>query len=81
MKLRNLGIYSLPDGREYVADVLYSDGYSLYPRTSWETTAHAEYRVGKDGRLIRRGQPTRWSVEQLRDTGQRAAYPPNTRLI
>lgn len=81
MKLRNLGIYALPDGSEYVADVLYSDGYKLYPRRSWGTVGRVEYSVGPDGRLVRRGQPTSWSVEQLKDTGMRAKYPALRRVI
>ena len=75
MKLKNLGIYLLPDGREYVADVLRDDGYSLCPRRSWDVSARAEYRVGPDGRLVRRGQPTPWHVRHLTDTGRRAEYP------
>ena len=82
MKLRNLGIYALPDGREFVADVLYSEGrYCLYPRWSWENAARAEYRVGADGRLLRGGQPTTLSVEQLKDTGRRAQYPSSRGLL
>ena len=81
MKLKNLGIYALPDGKEYVADVLAGDGYNLYPRRSWETVGRVEYSVGADGRLVRRGKPTPWSVEQLKDTGLRAKYPSLRRLL
>lgn len=81
MKLRNLGIYRLPDGSEYVADVLGGNGYHLYPRRSWETIGRVGFSVGPDGRLVRRGQPTSWKIEQLKDTGQRAQYPSLSRLL
>ncbi len=81
MKLRNLGIYTLPDGNEYVVDVLYNGGYSLYPRNSWETVARAAYRISSDGSLVRRGKPSRWNVGQLRFTGRKAHYPRVARLI
>jgi hypothetical protein len=81
MKLKNLGIYLLPDGREYVADVLRDAGYSLCPRRSWDSLPHAEFRVAPDGRLVRRGKPTIWHVGQLTDTGRRAQYPSVRRLL
>ena len=73
--LRELGIYRLPDGKEYVASTLYSDGCSIYPVRSWDTYGNAEYRAGRDGRLLRRGLPSRWSVGDLEDTGRSATYP------
>jgi hypothetical protein len=74
-RLRELGIYSLPDGREYVVSTLYSDGCSLYPVRAWGSYGNAEFWADKGGRLLRRGAPTRWSVRDLQDTGKTATYP------
>jgi hypothetical protein len=74
-RLRELGIYLLPDGREYVVSTLYSDGCSIYPVHSWESYGNAEYWADKDGRLLRRGIPSRWSVSDMKDTGRTSAYP------
>jgi hypothetical protein len=81
VRLRNLGIYALPDGREMIADVLYRDGASLYSERSWEGHGLAEFRVGRDGRLISGNQPTPWKLEHLRDTGREARYPATRRIL
>ena len=73
--LRELGIYELPDGREYVVSTLYSDGCSLYPVRAWGSYGNAEFWADKEGRLLRRGIPTRWGVRDLRDTGKTTTYP------
>jgi hypothetical protein len=72
---RELGVYELPDGREYVVSSLYSDGCAVYPVRAWGSFGEAEYWADKEGRLLRRGVPTRWSVRDLRDTGKTASYP------
>ena len=53
MRLRNLGIYVLPDGKEYVADALNAGAYALVPTGLWEVFRFADYRVNADGRLLR----------------------------
>ena len=73
--LRELGVYELPDGRQYVASALYARGYRLYPSHSWASYGEAEYTAEKDGRLTRRGAPTPWSVWDLKDTGKTTTYP------
>jgi hypothetical protein len=73
--LRELGVYTLPDGSEYVASSFYSEGRCLYTPPAWELFAGAELRVDARGRLLRRGLPTCWSVYDLRDTGRTARYP------
>lgn len=73
--LRELGVYKLPDGSEYVASIFYSEGSCLYTPPAWELFAGAELRVDARGRLLRRGLPTRWNVHDLRDTGRTARYP------
>jgi hypothetical protein len=79
-RLRELGVYTLPDGREYVVSTLYADGCGIYPVHSWDSYGNVEYWADRDGRLLRRGAPTRWSVRDMKDTGKTATYPkPNIR--
>jgi hypothetical protein len=80
MQLRNLRIYRMPDGREYIADTLHREGAYLHPVKTWGNYAFAEFVVGRDGRIIRGSKPTPWSVEQLKDTGRDAQYPRATLL-
>lgn len=75
MKLRNLGIYVLPDGKEYVADVVNAGSYALFSAKLWNYFPVADYRVNADGRLLREGALTRWNIRHLRDTGRDAQYP------
>ena len=74
-RLRELGLYRLPDGREYVVSTLYSDGFSLYRRETWESFGNAEYWVNEEGRILRHGVPTKWTVQDLEDTGGATSYP------
>jgi hypothetical protein len=75
IQLRELGLYSLPDGKEYVVSSFYSDGFSLYRTASWESFGNAEYWVSKDGKFLRYGLPTRWTIQDLKDTGRTTRYP------
>ncbi|HEX6182847.1 MAG TPA: hypothetical protein VFZ44_02975 [Pyrinomonadaceae bacterium] len=75
VRLRELGIYTLPDGGEYVASSFYSGVCCLYTPPSWELFAGDELRVDTGGGLLKRGSPTRWNVYDLRDTGRTARYP------
>lgn len=72
---RELGIYALPDGRKFVASTIHRDGCALYPVRTWEFYGNAEYWLGRDGRILSRGLPTRWSILDLKDTGETAKYP------
>jgi hypothetical protein len=82
LRLRELGVYRLPDGREFIVSTLYNDGYcSLYPRHAWDTFGNAEFWVSPNGRLLSRGAPTRWRVQDLTDTGQTSRYPKATRRL
>lgn len=74
-RLRELGVYNLPDGREFVVSTIYYDGCSLYTPRSWETFGTAEYWVDGDGRLLHHGVPSIWKVQDLNDTGKSASYP------
>jgi hypothetical protein len=74
-RLRELGVYALPDGREFVVSTIYYDGCSLYSPKAWQTFGLAEYWVDRDGRLLHRGVPSVWKVQDLSDTGATASYP------
>ena len=74
-KLRELGVYTLPDGREFVVSTIYHDGCSLYPPRAWEAFGLAEYWVDREGRLLHKGVPSVWKVQDLTDTGRTASYP------
>jgi hypothetical protein len=75
VRFRELGLYELPDGREYVVSTLYSDGFSLYDARSWGSFGNAEYRVNKQGQLLRYGSPTLLTTRDLKDTGRTMRYP------
>jgi hypothetical protein len=80
-RLRELGIYRLADGREFIVSTIYNDGCCLYPLSAWDTFGNAEFWVGPDGRLLSRGLPTRWRIQDLTDTGQTSNYPRATRRL
>lgn len=73
--LRELGVYELPDRREFVVSTLYADGCCLYSLGAWNTFGVAEYWLGVGGRLIRHGRLTQWRIGDLHDTGRTATYP------
>ena len=75
VRLRELGVYTLPAGGEYVVSTLYADGCCLYRRRAWGAYGEAEFWVDAQGRLLRRGEPTRWSARDLTDTGWTERYP------
>ena len=68
--LRELGVYELPDRREFVVSGVYPEGCCLYTLGAWKNFGVAEYWVDTEGRLISKGQPTQWGVEDLKDTGR-----------
>jgi hypothetical protein len=81
LRLRELGIYRLTDGREFIVSTIYNDGCCLYPMQTWDTFGNAEFWVGPDGRLLSRGLPTLWHIQDLTDTGQTSKYPRATRRL
>lgn len=75
LKLRELGIYRLADGREFIVSTLYNDGCCLYSNHAWQAFGTAEFWVNADGRLISKGVPTCFGVQDLTDTGRTGRYP------
>lgn len=80
-KLRNLGVYALPDGKELIAEIEPGAGYRLYPTRLWHQFRKSNYLVNREGRLLIEGKPTNVSVEQLIDTGRHVQYPKSSRLL
>ena len=73
LTLREFGVYKLPDGREFVVGRREGHGYSLFTPVAWRGNGRAEYYVQEeDGRLLSKGTPTRWRVQDLIDTGANA---------
>lgn len=71
LKLRECGVYTLPDGRKYVAHQSGRGCYSLFSPLAWKYSDVADY-VLSGGRVLSRGVPTRWRAADLRDTGLNA---------
>lgn len=71
-ELRERGIYSLPDGSEFVIHAVFRGGYILYTPGGWEFFGMHLYEADDSGRIRSNGQPTRWSVEDLTDTSRTA---------
>lgn len=70
--LRERGIYQLPDKREFVVGMTDRSGFALFELFAWKYRGSAEYLVRADGKILSRGVPTRWSVQDLTDTGRTA---------
>jgi hypothetical protein len=69
-RLKERGIYLLPDGGEIVAAKCGTGEYCLYTLEEWRHFGLAEYLLDKQGQILRRGKPTDWKLEDLKDTGR-----------
>jgi hypothetical protein len=77
IKLREGGIYCLPDKREFIVCASGDEsGYLFYNPAAWRRYGMAEYRSQLNGRILNKGFVTRWRVEDLRDTGRTIEYSP-----
>jgi hypothetical protein len=70
MKLRERGIYCLPNGRELV--VITSEGNGRIRLRGWERSEKSDYDVDSAGRLLTDGRLTAWDLQHLKDTGRTA---------
>lgn len=72
-KLRNFGIYLLPDGTEVVA-VPEADGCHLFKLEDWSGQPRrvGDYIVYRSGLIRRGGELTGWHSRNLKDTGRSA---------
>ena len=78
MKLKTHGIYTLPDGREFVVRDGSYGGYFLHdPRNG--VAAAPVYLVDGSGQVLSWGRRTLWTFSDLQDTG-RTSLPEMERL-
>jgi hypothetical protein len=71
--LRERGIYSLADGREFVVHAVFRGGYVFYAPEDWDLFGPHAYESSADGWLRRwHGRPDQWRTEDLIDTGRTA---------
>ncbi len=78
-RLRERGVYALPDGREFVAHAVFRGGYVLYTPEAWEFFGHPyAFESNEAGQIRLAGQPTDWRLEDLTDT-TRTAEPRSSR--
>jgi len=70
--LRECGIYTLPDGREFVVHTVFRGGYLLYAEGAWESFGPYVFESTSGGQIRSGGRATHWSVEDLIDTSRTA---------
>jgi len=71
-KLRECGLYALPDGREFVIHAVFRGGYVLYTSGAWKLFGIHAYETDEAGQIRAKGQRTSWHIEDLIDTNQTA---------
>ncbi len=69
-QLRERGVYRLPDGQEVIALRGLRSGYFLYSPEALNHYNLPEYEMDSAGKLLRGGEATGWSVNDLADTGR-----------
>ena len=67
--LKEHGIYMLPDGREFVVRAARQGGFLLHDLRLGVSSAPL-YLVDGSGQFLSWGKRTRWSVNDLLDTGR-----------
>lgn len=72
-KLRDFGVYLLPDGTEVVA-VPEVDGCHLFGLADWPKNSRGvgDYIVYRSGLIRSKGRLTGWHSKDLKDTGRTA---------
>jgi hypothetical protein len=71
-QLRERGIYTLPEGGEFVAHAVFGGGYVLYTPVAWEFFGMHVYESDGTGDILLNGQSTRWQIKDLTDTTRTA---------
>lgn len=73
IELRERGIYTLHDQREFVVCASGDgSGYWLYSLGAWHRYGGPKYRAQLNGRILSKGLVTPWRLEDLKDTGSTA---------
>lgn len=71
-KLRERGIYTLSDGREFVAHAVFRGGYVFYTPEDWDLFGSYAFESDADGHLRWNGECDHWRAEDLIDTSRTA---------
>lgn len=71
MRLRERGIYCLPNGRELIV-ISNTHGGGITMRDS-RSSEQSEYELDSGGRLLTFGKLTAWDINNLKDTGRTAS--------
>jgi hypothetical protein len=74
-KLREYGVYALPDESEVIAVADIRGAYLLYAPQDWTLYPHvpAVFEVYVSGQIHQGGKLTHWCIEDLSDTGRTGA--------
>lgn len=75
-KLRERGVYALPDESEVIAVADIRGAYLLYAPQDWTLYPHiqAMYVIYASGRIHYRGRLTHWCIADLSDTGRTGVH-------
>ena len=71
-QLRDQGIYTLPEGGEFVAHVVFDGAVVLYTPEAWESFGVHVYESDGRGTIHLHGRSTRWHIKDLIDTRRTA---------
>ena len=71
-KLRERGIYALPDGREFVVHEVFRGGHVFYTIEDWDVFGTYSYESDSLGHLRWNGTGDQWSTQDLIDTSRTA---------
>jgi hypothetical protein len=72
VQFRKGGLYTLPNGGQFILLSGEEDSYSLCGAEDDAQDSLIVYRLCRDGRIYHRGTRTNWSAEDLTDTGRTA---------
>ena len=64
------GLYSLPNGEEFIVFKGKDESYNLCSPKEGEDESLIDYRLSRDGRIYHQGTRTNWGSNDLVDTGR-----------
>ena len=71
-QLRERGIYTLPEGGEFVAHAVFRGGYVFYTPVAWEFFGMHAYESDGTGNIHLNERFTGWHIKDLIDAGRTA---------
>jgi hypothetical protein len=71
-QLRERGIYTLPEGGEFVAHAVFRGGYVFYTPVAWEFFGMHAYESDGTGNIHLHERLTGWHIKDLTDAGRTA---------